>query len=96
MRKIIAVGNPPYQEINGGFGASANPVYNVFIDKLLEFNVNELVFLIPAKRLCFRFQVVIILFRAAGCVDLQLTSLCGIDLFLVIFAVPQIINNNPF
>lgn len=49
MRKIIVIGNPPYQELDGGFGASAKPIYNVFIEKLLEFKVDELLFLIPAK-----------------------------------------------
>ena len=35
-KKIIAVGNPPYQEEDKGYGKSAKPIYNIFIESLID------------------------------------------------------------
>lgn len=49
-KKIIAVGNPPYQESDGGAQASARPIYNYFVETLIDSNsVDELVLVIPAR-----------------------------------------------
>ncbi|RUQ85149.1 Eco57I restriction-modification methylase domain-containing protein [Legionella septentrionalis] len=49
-KKIIAVGNPPYQESDGGAGASAKPIYNFFVETLIKSNaVHEFIFVIPAR-----------------------------------------------
>lgn len=49
-RKIVAVGNPPYQENDGGAGGSAKPIYNFFVETLMSSNVvDEFVLVIPAR-----------------------------------------------
>ena len=49
-KKIIAVGNPPYQEEDGGHGRSAKPIYNIFIENLMESeHINQFVLVIPAR-----------------------------------------------
>ncbi|HAT1795160.1 Eco57I restriction-modification methylase domain-containing protein [Legionella pneumophila subsp. fraseri] len=49
-KKIIAVGNPPYQESDGGAGASSRPIYNFFVETLMASNlINEFVLVIPAR-----------------------------------------------
>lgn len=50
-KKIIAIGNPPYQESDGGgTGKSAIPVYNKFTEKLLDRNdITEFVLVIPSR-----------------------------------------------
>ncbi len=48
--KVIAIGNPPYQEADGGFGKSAKPVYNFFSDALMECEaISQFVLVIPAR-----------------------------------------------
>lgn len=48
--KIIAVGNPPYQESDGGFGKSASPVYSVFVDFLMNHqDIAEFMVVIPSR-----------------------------------------------
>lgn len=48
--KIIAVGNPPYQEADGGAGSSAKPIYNFFVEQLMNSRqVDEFVLVIPAR-----------------------------------------------
>lgn len=48
--KIIVVGNPPYQESDGGAQASAKPIYNYFVDALIASSyVDEFVLVIPAR-----------------------------------------------
>lgn len=50
LKKIIAVGNPPYQESDGGAGASSKPIYNFFVESLMTSNsINEFVLVIPAR-----------------------------------------------
>ena len=49
-KRIVAVGNPPYQEADGGAQKSARPVYNFFVEKLIDSGaINEFVLVIPAR-----------------------------------------------
>ncbi len=49
-KKIIAVGNPPYQESDGGFGGSAKAIYNFFVESLIEsHDISEFVLVIPSR-----------------------------------------------
>ncbi len=49
-KKIVAVGNPPYQEDDGGFGKSAKSIYNYFTERLIESgDVSEFILVIPAR-----------------------------------------------
>ncbi|MCI5863089.1 MAG: Eco57I restriction-modification methylase domain-containing protein [Lachnospiraceae bacterium] len=43
------IGNPPYQESDGGAGASATPVYNKFIEVTKELDPDVMSYIIPAK-----------------------------------------------
>ena len=49
-KKIITIGNPPYQEKDGGYGNSAKPVYPVLIESLIDSNkIDELLVVIPSR-----------------------------------------------
>ena len=49
-KKIVAIGNPPYQEDDGGHGKSAKPIYNLIIEALIEAKqIDEFVLVIPAR-----------------------------------------------
>ena len=49
-KKVVAVGNPPYQEEDSGHGKSAKPIYNIFIDFIMQsFSIDQFVFVIPAR-----------------------------------------------
>ncbi len=49
-KKIIAVGNPPYQESDGGAQKSAKPIYQIFVNSLINHcQINEFVLVIPAR-----------------------------------------------
>ncbi|HHX8170869.1 Eco57I restriction-modification methylase domain-containing protein [Legionella pneumophila serogroup 1] len=49
-KKIIAVGNPPYQESDGGFGKSAKSIYNFFVESLIDSKIiGEFILVIPAR-----------------------------------------------
>ena len=49
-KRIVAVGNPPYQEADKGFGGSANAVYNHFVETLMDSNkIDEFVVVIPSR-----------------------------------------------
>ena len=49
-KKIVAVGNPPYQESDGGFGKSAKSIYDHFTNALIESDdISEFVVVIPAR-----------------------------------------------
>lgn len=48
--KINAVvGNPPYQEMDGGAGVSAKPIYNLFVDLARKINPTNISMIMPAK-----------------------------------------------
>lgn len=49
-KRIIAVGNPPYQESDGGFGGSAKAIYNFFVEKLMDCpDISEFIVVIPSR-----------------------------------------------
>lgn len=49
-KKIVAVGNPPYQESDGGFGGSAKAIYNFFAEVLIDSSdISEFVLVIPSR-----------------------------------------------
>ena len=49
-KKIVAVGNPPYQESDGGHGKSARAIYNFFIESLIDFGkIDKFVLVVPAR-----------------------------------------------
>lgn len=49
-KRLIAVGNPPYQENDGGFGGSATSVYNYFVESIMEHEaISELLVVIPSR-----------------------------------------------
>lgn len=45
----VIVGNPPYQKNDNGFGASAKPLYNLFILKSIQLNPDYISFIIPSR-----------------------------------------------
>lgn len=49
MNFNLIVGNPPYQQMDGGYNASAVPVYNKFIDLAKRLQPNYLSMIMPAK-----------------------------------------------
>ena len=49
-KKIIAIGNPPYQEEDGGHGKSAKPIYNIFIESLIDSQkIEKFSLVVPAR-----------------------------------------------
>jgi hypothetical protein len=49
-KRIIALGNPPYQESDGGFGKSAKSIYNLFTESLIDADeIKEFILVIPAR-----------------------------------------------
>lgn len=49
MKFDVIVGNPPYQEDDGGHGASATPVYNKFVDAAEESGASVISFVMPSR-----------------------------------------------
>lgn len=48
--KVIAIGNPPYQESDGGFNKSARNIYQLFADALIKSeDIDEIALVIPAR-----------------------------------------------
>lgn len=48
--KIVAIGNPPYQEMDGGFSKSSKAIYNDFTMALINNSaISEFIFVIPAR-----------------------------------------------
>ncbi|MCY4000347.1 MAG: Eco57I restriction-modification methylase domain-containing protein [Bacteroidetes bacterium] len=49
MQFNVIMGNPPYQMQDSGYGKSAIPIYNRFVDKAKEYEPDLLTFVIPAR-----------------------------------------------
>lgn len=49
-KKIVAVGNPPYQEEDGGAQKSARPIYHLFLEKLIQTKeITDFILVIPSR-----------------------------------------------